>query len=307
MIFANRLQKSIETSGSVLLAGCDPVIDKLPAFLQKDAASSTLSDGDYIQFVLDSFTEIFLAAIRGRVAAVKPNIAFYEQFGVAGLHSFSRFCVRAKDLGIIIIVDAKRGDIGNTSAAYSAAFLGRVKVRETKFSAFECDAVTVNPFLGFDTLEPYLVDCVEYQKGIFVLVQTSNPGSKDLQGLVSNGKTVSTHVAEWLSEKASKLSGDSMWSGLGAVVGATFPEDARALRKILPTNFFLIPGFGAQGGKASEAVAGFGLSKSGEKGGAVVNVSRGLLEGDCDSAESMVALIRRNSDVLNQQLIGALK
>jgi orotidine-5'-phosphate decarboxylase len=155
-------------------------------------------------------------------------------------------------------------------------------------------------------LDPFVTDCERHGKGLFILLQTSNPGAKDIQGLESKGKTVSGHVAEWLATNARRLEGECGFSGLGAVVGASYPEEARALRAILPTTFFLMPGFGAQGAGADDATAGFAVN-NGKKGGALVNVSRGLLEGRADSAEELERLIVTNVDKFNDQLGQALR
>jgi orotidine-5'-phosphate decarboxylase len=303
--FADRLSASIKASGSSLVAGCDPVLESLPDFLLEQANKESSSDEQFIERALAQFTEIFLAAVKGRVAAIKPNIAFFEQYGLSGLTVFKRFCDAIRSANVPLIIDAKRGDIGSTAAAYSNAFLGKVSVRGKAITAFEGDALTINPFLGFDTLEPFLVDCQRARKGVFVLLQTSNPGAKDLQGLVSDGETVSVHVARWLSRNADRLVGESGWSGLGAVVGASYPEEARALRSILPTNYFLIPGLGAQGAAAKDSVAGFG-ERAGTKGGAVVNVSRGLISGEATDEAQLLSLIQANTDRFNTQLREAL-
>jgi orotidine-5'-phosphate decarboxylase len=303
--FADHLQASIEKTSSALIAGCDPVIEKFPAFLLEEASAKTKSDDDFIDRALSIFCETFLAAVVGRVAAVKPNIAFFEQYGLAGLSVFKRFCEHARAASVPVIIDAKRGDIGSTAAAYSSAFIGGTKVRGHSFVPFECDALTINPFLGFDTLEPFVTDCERTGKGLFILLQTSNPGAKDIQGLECGGKPVSGHIADWLATNASRLEGASGWSGLGAVVGASYPDEARALRKLLPTTFFLMPGFGAQGAAADDAVAGFGV-QNGKRGGALVNVSRGLLEGASTSAEELKAVVVTNTDKFNGQLRAAL-
>lgn len=303
--FADRLQSSIEKTKSALVAGCDPVLEKLPRFLLAEAEKMAVRDEEFIEFALTRFTEIFLEAVHGRVAAIKPNIAFFEQYGLPGLVVFKRFCGQIRSREIPLIIDAKRGDIGSTAAAYSAAFLGGVTVRGKRTVAFEGDALTINPFLGFDTLEPFLADCERHGKGLFILLQTSNPGAKDIQGLRGDGKTVSEHIARWLNEHAARLEGACGWSGLGAVVGASYPEEARGLRALLPTTYFLMPGFGAQGAGADDAVAGFG-SRNGSRGGALVNVSRGLLEGSADSDGTLVGLITANTDRFNSTLTQAL-
>lgn len=305
-MFADRIHTSVQRTGSHLVAGCDPVIEKLPSFIRTEADHVARTDSEWLERVLRCFTEIFVSSIEGKVAGVKPNIAFFEQYGLSGLTVFSELCavLRAKDIPVII--DAKRGDIGTTAAAYSNAFLGAVTVRGKPFCGFEGDALTINPFLGFDTLEPFLKDCVARGKGLFVLVQTSNPGAKDLQGLSSEGRTVSERVADWINEHAASLTGSCGWSGLGAVVGASYPDEARALRARMPSSFFLIPGFGAQGADAKDSVAGFGVM-NGAPGGALVNVSRGLLEGRADSAEELQRLISKNADSFNAQLNAALR
>jgi orotidine-5'-phosphate decarboxylase len=281
------------------------VIEKLPSFIRAEADQLARSDAEWIERVLRRFCEVFVSSVEGKVAGIKPNIAFFEQYGLPGLTVFSELCgiIRAKNIPLII--DAKRGDIGTTATAYSNAFLGKVSVRGRSFCGFEGDALTINPFLGFDTLEPFLKDCVEGGKGLFVLVQTSNPGAKDLQGLSSDGRTVSERVADWIHDRAESLKGTCGWSGLGAVVGASYPDEARALRARMPSNFFLIPGFGAQGADAKDSVAGFGVM-NGSVGGALVNVSRGLLEGVADSEGQLREVISKNADKFNSQLNAAL-
>lgn len=303
--FADRLQSSIDSTKSALIAGCDPVLDKLPRFLLADAEKKATSDSDFVQGALSRFADLFLSAVNGRVAAIKPNIAFFEQYGLPGLTVFKHLCDQIRAQRIPLIIDAKRGDIGSTAAAYSAAFLSGVTVRGKRTVAFEGDALTINPFLGFDTLEPFVTDCEKHGKGLFILLQTSNPGAKDIQGLQSGGKSVSDHVAGWLASQAQRLIGECGWSGLGAVVGASYPDEARALRALLPKTFFLMPGFGAQGAGADDAVAGFGI-QNGKRGGGLVNVSRGLLEGSADSEDAFVQLIVANAEKFNAQLRGAI-
>ncbi len=304
--FADRLQASIDKSSSVLVAGCDPVIDSLPPFLLAEAQSRHTSDHDVAKHVLNAFCEAFLDAVAGHVAAIKPNIAFFEQYGLSGLSAFEQLCRRIRERGIPLITDAKRGDIGSTAAAYSAAFLGQATVGGKPFRAFEADALTVSPYLGFDTLEPFMKDCAAHGKGIFVLVQTSNPGAKALQGLSAGGHTVSQHVANFLAQNAEQLAGECGWSGLGAVVGASYPDEARELRAAMPSNYFLIPGLGAQGAGADDAVAGFG-HRDGKRGGALVNASRGLLAGKSSSLEELRNLISANAKKFNAELNQALK
>jgi orotidine-5'-phosphate decarboxylase len=306
-VFISRSQKT----NSVLLAGCDPVIETLPRFLRDDAAARASGEGEVVRRILDQFVEIFTAAIADKVPAIKPNIAFFEQYGLPGITSFARLCSLAKERGLLVIVDAKRGDIGSTAEAYARAYLG-----EDSALGFYADALTVNPFLGFDTLDPFIKVCVDRGKGIFVLVQTSNAGAKDIEGLRSDGLTVSERIADYLAEKAQLLQGMSGWSGVGAVVGATYPSDAEALRKRMPNNLFLIPGYGAQGGTAKDAVASFvsalpgsaqGSSSTTRKQGGLVNASRALLQGTAQTAEEYFQLIQANTDRLSRDLGLALE
>jgi orotidine-5'-phosphate decarboxylase len=303
--FADQVHDAIQATGSFLVAGCDPVIEKLPEFLLAQAEARASSDAEFIDRALGSFSELFISAVAGKVAAVKPNIAFFEQYGVPGVAAFAKLCTALRSAGILVIADAKRGDIGSTAAAYSAAFLGKSRLRGRVVEGFTADALTVNPFLGFDTLEPFLKDCQDYGKGIFVLVQTSNPGATAIQGLRSDGRPVREYVAQWLAEHAGALAGSSGWSGLGAVVGASYPDEARRLRQLMPRNFFLIPGLGAQGAAATDSVAGFGVLAE-KPGGALINVSRGLLEGKANSAQELVACIADNVNRFNQQIADAL-
>ena len=198
--FADNIEASIKKSGSFLVAGCDPVIEKLPVFLHAEAEARATSDGDYIERVLGAFGDLFLSAVIGHVAAIKPNIAFFEQYGVAGISAFARLCRSIRSAKVPLIVDAKRGDIGSTAAAYSAAFLGATRVRGRVVADFSADALTVNPFLGFDTLVPFLRDCQERGKGIFVLCKRQIRGQLLFKGcLQMGGRYVSTSLNGWLN------------------------------------------------------------------------------------------------------------
>jgi orotidine-5'-phosphate decarboxylase len=319
-MFVDRLVQKIGETGSILLAGCDPVFENLPQYLLEAAAKSATTDEEFVSRVLNRFTDVFIAGITKKVPAVKPNIAFFEQYGVPGVIAFDRFCVKAHEAGLLVIADAKRGDIGTTASAYARAFLGASKVGGRSLTGFCADAVTVNPYLGFDTLEPFISECETHGKGIYVLVQTSNPGAKDIEGLTCEGRTVSERVADWLAAQSHRLQGVCGWSGLGAVVGATYPEEARALRSRMPSCFFLIPGYGAQGGKASDAVASFtaapnvtvagggsdvSVRPTSQRGGGIINASRALLAGDASDDESFVACITANATSMNADLNSA--
>lgn len=312
MKFVDRLQAAINKTGSYVVAGFDPLIDGFPAFIRAEARR--LQGAEKVAyFALSEMYNLAIEALVGIVPAVKPNIAFFEQYGIGGMRAFADICAAARKAGFIVIADVKRGDIGSTAQAYSQAYLGKVGFLSHHETPFDVDAITVNPFLGFDTIEVFLNDCVKHEKGIFVLVKTSNPGSGGIQGLPvpttdQPARTVSDHVANWCAEQAPKLLGTSGYSGLGAVVGATYPEQARALRRLMPKNFFLIPGLGAQGGSAADAVAGFG-SVGGRPGGAIVNVSRGLFLKDLAAATTRpqaLALLRQAAGDFNRMIKEAI-
>lgn len=186
---------------------------------------------------------------------------------------FKKTCEYAKNKGMIVIADAKRGDIGTTAAGYSNAFLGRTKLKQVEEYVFDCDFITVNPYMGTDTITPFIEDCKKYNKGLFVLVKTSNKSSGDLQDLeLSNGKKIYEHVAELVKMWGEDLIGENGYSAVSVVVGATYPEQLKTIRKIIPNAYFLIPGYGAQGGKAEDIALGF------ENGlGGLVNASRSLM------------------------------
>ena len=206
------------------------------------------------------------------IPAVKPQIAMYEQFGVEGLIVYKRTVDYCQEKGLLVIGDVKRGDIGSTSAAYATAHLGHVQVGSQKLSGFDTEFATVNPYLGTDGVKPFVDVCNQDDKGIFVLVKTSNPSSGEFQDQLVNGKPVYELVAEKVMEWGA-MSMDGEYSNVGAVVGATYPEMSRILRKLMPHTYFLVPGYGAQGGTAEDLKYCFN-----EDGlGAIVNSSRGII------------------------------
>lgn len=273
MHFTDYIQDAINRSGSVLVAGFDPVLETFPAVFL-DEASKEASSEEAIFKALTGYYGFALRTLSKQVTAIKPNIAFFEQYGIGGLRALSYLLSLSRDLKIPSILDAKRGDIGTTAEAYARAYLSGTSYNGKAFTAFEADSLTVNPFLGFDTVKVFLDACAAHGKGIFVLVKTSNPGSKDLQDLTTkSGHSVSQTLASWIAEQSKSLMGRCNLSGLGAVVGATHPKELSELRKAMPNTLFLIPGMGAQGGTAKDVVGGF-LSYN---QGALINLSRGLL------------------------------
>jgi orotidine-5'-phosphate decarboxylase len=206
------------------------------------------------------------------IPAVKPQIAMYEQFGLPGLAAYKKTIDYCQEKGLVVIGDVKRGDIGSTSAAYATAHLGRVQVGSQLLTPFGEDFATVNPYLGSDGIKPFLDVCSQEKKGIFILVKTSNPSSGEFQDRLVDGRPLYELVGEKVAEWADSCMGDT-YSYVGAVVGATYPEMGRVLRRVMPKSFILVPGYGAQGGKAADLVPYFN-----EDGlGAIVNSSRGII------------------------------
>ena len=221
------------------------------------------------------FCRGLIDALKDVVPAVKPQSAYFEVLGSAGIAALEEICAYAKEQGLYVIMDAKRGDIGSTCEAYAKAYLGCVEVGEHSFAPFDCDSITVNGYLGTDALKPFTALCKERNKSIFLLVKTSNPSSRELQDLIAGDRLVHTVVADLAVRLTDKeqLEGTSGWSAIGAVVGATHPQDLKALREKYPQTFFLVPGYGAQGGKAKDVQYAF--DKFGH--GAIVNSSRGIM------------------------------
>lgn len=268
------IEKIIERKSPVVV-GLDPDFEKMP----KEITLKYLEKyGVTLKAVSESimaFNKGIIDAIYDLVPAVKPQIAFYEQYGIEGLIAYKWTCDYAKEKGLIVIADVKRGDIGSTSQAYANAYLGHVQVGSEKISAFESDYATVNPYLGDDCLVPFVTYAAQAAKGIFVLVKTSNATSSQIQDLKVNGtdETVYDQVADMVNHWNNQVVGDSGYSPIGAVVGATYPEELITLRSKMPKAIFLVPGYGAQGGGGDDVVGAFNADGL----GAIVNSSRGIL------------------------------
>ena len=266
----DRLIDKIKQTNNPTVMGLDPRFDMLPKCVT-DKYDKTLEGVskailEYNKALIDETCDI--------IPAVKPQIAFYEMFGIPGLEAFKETCTYAKEKGMIVIADVKRGDIGSTAQGYSNAFLGKTKIGDHEESIFDVDFVTVNPYMGTDCVKPFIEDCKKYDKGIFILVKTSNPSSGELQDLkLENGKEVYMQVAELVEKWGEDLVGKYGYSSVSAVVGATYPEQLEQIRSKAPHTYFLIPGYGAQGGKAEDIALGF--DKNGL--GGIVNASRSLM------------------------------
>ena len=268
----DRLIEKIKETNNPTVMGLDPRYEMIPEIIrnkyENNLAGISNAIIEYNKELIDNTYDI--------IPAIKPQLAFYEMFGIEGIKAFKETCKYAKQKGMLVIVDAKRGDIGSTAKGYSNAYLGQTPLGEEKINAFDedIDFLTVNPYLGVDSIKPFVEDCIKYEKGIFVLVKTSNPSSGELQDLkLENGKTVYEHVADLVEEWGKELRGKYGYSSVAAVVGATYPEQLKEIREKAPHTFFLIPGYGAQGGKAEDIALGF--DKQGI--GGIVNASRSLM------------------------------
>jgi len=272
MTFTDALIKQIDRKRSHVVVGLDPSYDNLPTHLKRSEES--LSD---IAVAIKMFTREIIDAVHEVVPAVKPQIAFFERYGIDGLKAFADTVEYAKQKGLIVIEDAKRNDVGSTAIAYSDGHIGRVKVGKGTIPIFDVDAITVNPYFGKDGIDPFLDDVVKYGKGIFILVKTSNQSSKDLQDVevLQKGKILKLYeiVASLVDKWGSDIIGDYKYSSVGAVVGATFPKEAQRLRELMPRAYFLVPGYGVQGGKAADIVNFF--NKDGY--GALIAASRSII------------------------------
>lgn len=236
------IEKIKETNNPTVI-GIDPKYEQIPQCV-KERYETNLSGA--CGAILE-FNKNLIDATYDIIPAVKVNIAFYEMLGVEGVLTFKETCKYAKKRGMIVIADAKRGDIGTTAKAYSNAFLGKNNINEIKEDIFDVEFVTVNPYLGTDGINPFIEDAKKYNKGMFVLVKTSNPSSGELQDLkLEDGKTIYQKVAELVNEWGKELIGQNGYSSVSAVVGATYPKQLEELRQIMPTSYFLIPGYGAQ-------------------------------------------------------------
>ncbi len=268
----NKLVQKIKGTGAPIVAGLDPMLSYIPESILKKAFAEYGETLEGAAEAIWQFNKEIIDNICDLIPAVKPQIAMYEQFGVEGLKAFQKTVNYCKEKDLVVIGDVKRGDIGSTSAAYATAHLGKVTVGEKRLSAFDEDFATVNPYLGSDGVKPFVEVCKKEKKGIFVLVKTSNPSSGEFQDRLIDGRPLYEYVGEKVDEWGKECMGDS-YSYVGAVVGATYPEMGKILRKIMPKAYILVPGYGAQGGKGADLVHFFN-----EDGlGAIVNSSRGII------------------------------
>ena len=267
-----KLIAKIQKTNAPIVVGLDPMLNYIPEQIK---AAAFAEFGETLEGAAEAvwqYNKAIVDEVYDLIPAVKPQIAMYEQFGIPGLQAFKRTVDYCKEKDLVVIGDVKRGDIGSTSAAYATAHLGQVQVGSQLLTPFGEDFATVNPYLGSDGIKPFLEVCKEEKKGIFILVKTSNPSSGEFQDRLIDGKPLYELVGEKVAEWADSCMGDQ-YSYVGAVVGATYSEMGKTLRKIMPKSFILVPGYGAQGGKGADLVHFFN-----EDGlGAIVNSSRGII------------------------------
>lgn len=268
----SKLIDRIVNTGAPIVVGLDPKLDFVPEEMKKKCFEEK---GENLEGAAEAFWQFnkeIIDHIYDIVPAVKPQIAMYEELGIPGLITFKKTVEYCKEKGLIVIGDIKRGDIGSTSLSYAAGHLGSVTIGGKTFKGFDEDFATVNPYLGSDGVKPFIDVCNKEDKGIFVLVKTSNPSSGEFQDRLIDGRPLYEHVGEQV-EKCGLESMDGSYSNVGAVVGATYPEMGRVLRGIMPHAYILVPGYGAQGGTGKDLVHFF--DKDGL--GAIVNSSRGII------------------------------
>ncbi len=273
--FSDRLLDAINTKGSPICVGLDPRLELLPNSIVKKAFQKVRKTNSAIANAFEAFNKAVIDVVFDLVPVVKPQIAFYEAYGAAGIKAFMNTVAYAHRKGLIVIEDAKRNDIGTTAAAYALGHLGCPSSRITsKSQGLGVDAITINAYLGYDGIKPFIERASEYGKGVFILVKTSNPSSREIQDLILadpfQGMTVYERVAELVDSWGEKSIGKSGFSNVGAVVGATFPSVAAQLRKLMPNAIFLLPGYGAQGAKGKDIAPCFNAAKK----GAIVSSSR---------------------------------
>lgn len=267
-----KLVERIKKLEAPIVVGLDPTLNFVPGFLLDKAINEK---GDTLEAAADAifeFNKKIVDAVYDLIPAVKPQIAMYEQFGIPGLMAYKQTVDYCHEKGLLVIGDAKRGDIGSTSTAYAIGHLGKVKIGSTEIAPIDTDFLTINPYMGSDSVVPFVEECKKYDKGLFILVKTSNPSSGEFQDQKVGKKAVYELVGKKVDEWGAELIKNG-YSDVGAVVGATYPEMGEVLREIMPKAYILVPGYGAQGGTAAELKPFF--NKDGL--GAIVNSSRGII------------------------------
>ncbi len=299
----DKLIEQIQAKQNPTVAGLDPKLDYIPAYILEKAEKEygkTLQGA--AQAILE-FNKGLIDALADVVPAVKPQSAYYESYGLPGLWAMQETITYAQKKGMYVILDVKRNDIGSTAGAYSAAYLGETDVWGTKVRAFTPDCVTVNGYLGTDGVAPFIKDCTEFDRDIFVLVKTSNPSSGELQDLKVDGEAVYEKMAKLVDSWGADNIGKHGYSHVGCVVGATWPQQAKVARRLMPHAYFLVPGYGAQGGGAQDVMPCFNQDGL----GAIINSSRGImcayqkqgLPGEAFAEAARKEAIRMRDDIMS--------
>ena len=268
----NKLVEKIKKTHAPIVVGLDPMLNYVPEHVQKKAFAEYGETLEGAAEAIWQFNKAIVDNVADLIPAVKPQSAMYEQFGIEGMKAYKKTVDYCHEKGLVVIGDIKRGDIGSTSAAYAVGHLGKVQVGSNSFYGFNEDFSTLNPYMGSDGVNPFIKVCKEEKKGVFILVKTSNPSSGEFQDRLIDGRPLYEYVGEHVDAWGKEHMGDE-YSYVGAVVGATYPEQGKVLRKLMPKTFILVPGYGAQGGKGKDLVHFFN-----EDGlGAIINSSRGII------------------------------
>ena len=269
----DKLVENIRKTKAPVVVGLDPMLSYIPSRIIDKAIREQGETCEAAGAAIWEYNKGIIDVTYDLIPAVKPQIAMYEQFGLPGMEAFKKTVDYCKEKGLVVIGDVKRGDIGSTSAAYATVHLGKVQIGSKRVAGFDEDFITVNPYLGTDGVKPFVDVCKEENKGIFVLVKTSNPSSGEFQDKKIEVRALYEVVGEYVDKWGAEVIGNCGYSQVGAVVGATYPEMGKVLRELMPKSYILVPGYGAQGG-TSDALRPYFNS---DGLGAIVNSSRGII------------------------------
>jgi len=302
MTFGERFEEKCSAARFPVCLGLDPRLNEIPAVVRDRALNSNVNPVDALRKAIASFHELAISAVSDLVPVVKLQMAFYEQYGIAGLQALGDTIRAARDAGLLVIADGKRNDIPSTAEAYARAYLGRTDVFGELTTAFDADALTVNPYLGWDSILPFAETAREHEKGLFVLAHTSNPSAHDFQEAIVQGEPMYVRVARLISRLGDEIFPDGRFSSAGAIVGCTFPEAAAAIRREIPRSPIIVVGYGAQAGTLGGCIACF----TDQRDGALVNCSRSLTyrrTSEPASEDEVAATIRDATEQIGKELV----